>query len=91
MASQATIDALHTLVERSGIERVHMLAWRDLDDVEAGDAAAGKRSASPSGRSAFASRTCTGAERGACAASSPPAAAITGQDLQICGGASLPR
>lgn len=36
MASQATIDALHTLVERSGIERVHMLAWRDLDDVEAG-------------------------------------------------------
>jgi glycosyltransferase involved in cell wall biosynthesis len=36
VASQATIDALHTLVERSGIERVHMLAWRDLDDVEAG-------------------------------------------------------
>ena len=33
---QAMIDALHTLVERSGIERVHMLAWRDLDDVEAG-------------------------------------------------------
>ena len=36
MASAATIDALQSLVERSGIERVHMLAWRDLDDVEAG-------------------------------------------------------
>lgn len=36
MASPATIDALQTLAERSGIERVHMLAWRDLDDVEAG-------------------------------------------------------
>lgn len=36
MASPATLDALQSLVERSGIERVHILAWRDLDDVEAG-------------------------------------------------------
>ena len=36
MASAATIDALRGLVDDSGIERVHMLAWRDLDDVEAG-------------------------------------------------------
>lgn len=36
MASTATLDTLRELSERSGIERIHMLAWRDLDDVEAG-------------------------------------------------------
>ncbi|MFN8051326.1 MAG: glycosyltransferase family 4 protein [Acidimicrobiales bacterium] len=36
VASPATIKALKELSERSGIQRVHMLAWRDLDDVEAG-------------------------------------------------------
>ena len=36
VASGPTIDRLHALVDESGIERIHMLAWRDLDDVEAG-------------------------------------------------------
>ena len=36
MASGTTIDRLHDLADESGIQRIHMLAWRDLDDVEAG-------------------------------------------------------
>lgn len=36
VASPATVEAIRELSDRSGIERVHMLAWRDLDDVEAG-------------------------------------------------------
>lgn len=35
-ASPETLRALQELSADSGIERVHMLAWRDLDDVEAG-------------------------------------------------------
>ena len=36
VATESTIASLKALVEESGVERVHMLAWRDLDDVEAG-------------------------------------------------------
>lgn len=36
VASLDTIERLAELSERSGVRRVHMLAWRDLDDVEAG-------------------------------------------------------
>ncbi|HPB45892.1 MAG TPA: glycosyltransferase family 4 protein [Microthrixaceae bacterium] len=36
VASPDTIATLAELSRRSGIRRVHMLAWRDLDDVEAG-------------------------------------------------------
>jgi len=35
-ASDATIKALGDLAADAGIAHVHMLAWRDLDDVEAG-------------------------------------------------------
>lgn len=35
-ASETTIKELSELSERSGVARVHMLAWRDLDDPEAG-------------------------------------------------------
>lgn len=36
VASDATIERLSALSESSGVRRVHVLAWRDLDDVEAG-------------------------------------------------------
>jgi len=36
VASPTTINELGDLAADSGISRVHMLAWRDLDDVEAG-------------------------------------------------------
>ncbi|MEZ5323428.1 MAG: hypothetical protein R2698_15390, partial [Microthrixaceae bacterium] len=35
-ASSATRDAIADLAHGAGIGRVHVLAWRDLDDVEAG-------------------------------------------------------
>lgn len=35
-ASSSTIKSLGDLAAESGLQRVHMLAWRDLDDVEAG-------------------------------------------------------
>ena len=36
VASPATRDRLAELAERAGLRTVHMLAWRDLDDDEAG-------------------------------------------------------
>lgn len=36
VASDTTTTAIAQLAATSGIERVHMLAWRDLDDAEAG-------------------------------------------------------
>jgi glycosyltransferase involved in cell wall biosynthesis len=36
VASDTTVKAIADLAHVSGIERVHMLAWRDLDDDEAG-------------------------------------------------------
>jgi glycosyltransferase involved in cell wall biosynthesis len=35
-ASDTTLKALGDLAAEAGVQRVHMLAWRDLDDVEAG-------------------------------------------------------
>ena len=35
-ASEATLKALGDLAAEAGLRRVHMMAWRDLDDVEAG-------------------------------------------------------
>jgi glycosyltransferase involved in cell wall biosynthesis len=35
-ASESTLKALGDLAAEAGIAHVHMLAWRDLDDVEAG-------------------------------------------------------
>jgi glycosyltransferase involved in cell wall biosynthesis len=36
VASERTVKALGDLASEAGIAHVHMLAWRDLDDVEAG-------------------------------------------------------
>jgi glycosyltransferase involved in cell wall biosynthesis len=36
VASDATTDAIAELAARTGLRHVHMLAWRDLDDDEAG-------------------------------------------------------
>ena len=36
VASDATIKAISELAESAGLEHVHMLGWRDLDDDEAG-------------------------------------------------------
>jgi len=36
VASDITIKAISELAESAGLEHVHMLAWRDLDDDEAG-------------------------------------------------------
>ena len=36
VASDTTIEAIAGLAATAGLERVHMLAWRDLDDDEAG-------------------------------------------------------
>lgn len=36
VASEATIKALGDMAAEAGLDRIHMLAWRDLDDVEAG-------------------------------------------------------
>jgi glycosyltransferase involved in cell wall biosynthesis len=36
IASEATLKALGDLAAEAGLRRIHMLAWRDLDDVEAG-------------------------------------------------------
>jgi len=36
VASETTIKAIAELAEAAGLEHVHMLAWRDLDDDEAG-------------------------------------------------------
>jgi glycosyltransferase involved in cell wall biosynthesis len=36
VASDTTVKAIADLAHMAGIERVHMLAWRDLDDDEAG-------------------------------------------------------
>lgn len=36
VASESTTSRIAELAEESGLERVHMLAWRDLDDDEAG-------------------------------------------------------
>ena len=36
VASDATCDRIAELAEEAGIRTVHMLAWRDLDDDEAG-------------------------------------------------------
>jgi len=36
IASDATLKALGDMAAEAGIRRVHMLAWRDLDDPEAG-------------------------------------------------------
>ena len=36
VASDATIKAISELAEAAGLEHVHMLGWRDLDDDEAG-------------------------------------------------------
>jgi hypothetical protein len=35
-ATDRTVDAIAELAERSGIERIHVFGWRDLDDDEAG-------------------------------------------------------
>ncbi|MEI2698927.1 MAG: glycosyltransferase family 4 protein [Microthrixaceae bacterium] len=35
-ASEATLSAIAELAARTGLTRIHMLAWRDLDDDEAG-------------------------------------------------------
>ena len=36
MGASASIDDISALAQESGIERVHVLAWRDLVDIEAG-------------------------------------------------------
>jgi len=36
VASEATTSAIAELAARAGLQTVHMLAWRDLDDDEAG-------------------------------------------------------
>lgn len=36
VATDTTIKAISDLAERAGLSHVHMLAWRDLDDPEAG-------------------------------------------------------
>lgn len=36
MASERTVKALGDMAAEAGLRRVHMLAWRDLDDVESG-------------------------------------------------------
>ncbi|MGB6059087.1 MAG: glycosyltransferase family 4 protein [Microthrixaceae bacterium] len=36
VASESTIKIISDMAERAGLERIHMLAWRDLDDDEAG-------------------------------------------------------
>jgi glycosyltransferase involved in cell wall biosynthesis len=36
VANRRTVDAIAELAERSGIRRIHVFGWRDLDDDEAG-------------------------------------------------------
>lgn len=36
VATETTIKAISELADRAGLSHVHMLAWRDLDDAEAG-------------------------------------------------------
>ena len=36
MATPPSIGDISTLAQDAGIERVHVLAWRDLVDIEAG-------------------------------------------------------
>ena len=36
MSSAASINDITVLAEKAGIQRVHVLAWRDLVDIEAG-------------------------------------------------------
>ncbi|UDY36473.1 glycosyltransferase family 4 protein [Dermatobacter hominis] len=36
LASSRTVDAIAELADRSGISRIHVFGWRDLDDDEAG-------------------------------------------------------